>query len=118
MLDSLWTILGVALGAIGTWITVRQYVRALKKEWVDKLEAEKQKHADSQLKQYAAERDFKHLERHLEQHKQSIVMLQDELEEMKQNQVEMRTLLNASYNQVQIIAQSLASGHTGGWRPG
>ena len=87
------TLSGVLFGAVGMLIAVQQHIKALRKEWKSKLEEEKERHSQANVKAYAAQRDFQHLERHLGQHKEAIKMLEDELEEVKGNQIEMKTLL-------------------------
>lgn len=93
MIELLVTLSGVLFGAIGMLIAVQQHIRSLRKEWRKQLEDEKDRHAQANVKAYAAQRDFEHLERHLGQHKEAIELIQEEVEEMKGNQIEMRTLL-------------------------
>lgn len=116
MLQLIATISGIVFGVVGALIAVQQHVRTLKKEWKQQLEEEKNRHADANVKAYAAQREFEHLERHLGQSKEAIKLLQEEMEELRIQQIETRTLLTASYNQIQVIAQSLGTGTTSGWR--
>lgn len=116
MIQLIGTIASVVFGAVATLIAVQQHVRSLRKQWREQLDEEKKRHSDANVKAYAAQRDFEHLARHLEQHKQALALLQDEVETLKENQVEMKVLLNASFNQMQIIASNTGGGATGGWR--
>ena len=116
MIQLVATIAGILFGAVGMLIAVQQHIATLRREWKKQLEEEKQRHAEANVKSYAAQRDFEHLERHLGQHKEAIKLLQEEVEEMREKQVEMKTLLTASYNQIQLIAQNLSGGMSSGWR--
>ena len=118
MNDALPTLAGVLFGAIGCYLGVRTYTRDLKKEWQSKLQSEIDRNADSKVKAYAAERDFNHLKNNQEQLKLAVTDLQDDFEHLKDTQIEMRTLLNGSYNQLQIIAARFSENSTGWMKPG
>jgi uncharacterized protein HemX len=95
MIELIAALGGLIFGAVTVLITVQQHIRTLRKDWRTQLEDEKSRHADANVKAYAAQRDFQHLERHLGQHKEAIKLLQEELEEMKCNQVEIRTIVKS-----------------------
>lgn len=116
MMQWIGTVAGVLFGMITTMIVLQQHIRQLRKDWRERLDEEKNRHSEAQVKAYAAERDFQHLQRHLEQHKQAFLQLQEEVETLKENQIEMKVLLNANYNQMQVIAQNTGGSGTGGWR--
>lgn len=115
MNDAIPTLAGVLFGAIGCYLGVRNYTRELKKEWQAKLDNEINKNADSKVKAYAAERDFNHLKNNQEQFKEALRMLQDEFEDLRTTQIETKTLLTATYNQMQQIAMRFGEGSMG-WR--
>ena len=56
-------------------------MRQLEKEKKKAVEAEREKYADDRLKEYAAERDFGHIKRDLEQLQQNTSFLSEEFEE-------------------------------------
>lgn len=68
------TAITIGSAALGLWAHSRQ----LEKERRRVRHEEKQRYADSQLKEYASERDFNHLKRNIEQLKQNLVLLHKE----------------------------------------
>lgn len=117
MNDAFPTLAGVLFGAIGCYLGIRNYTRDLKKEWQAKLQAEIDRNSDSKVKAYAAERDFNHLKNNQEQLKLAVSDLQTEFEELKDSQIEMRTLMNASYTQLQILSSRVTEGSAGWMKP-
>ena len=115
MIELAATLCGLLFGAVATLLAVQQHIHTLKKNHQTRLEEEKQRHSQSEVKAYAAQRDFQHLERHLGQHKEAIRVMQEDVDRLEQNQIEMKTLLTASYNQIQILLQQSGHGVTGGY---
>ena len=114
MIELITPAIGIVFGAIGTWITIRTYVRQLKREWQLRWDEEVKRKAEGEVKAYAAERDFNHLKNNQEQLKLAVKEIEDEVRELSQILIEIRTSHNATYHRVENLAARFDS-NTGGW---
>lgn len=110
------TLAGLIFGSVGTLLTVRSHIRTLNKDWREKWETEMSRKAQAEVKEYAAQRDFQHLQKNQDQMKESIRMLQDETGEQSRTLVELQTTMKGLFNQVNMIAAKI-DGNTGGYMP-
>ncbi|WP_348251994.1 hypothetical protein [Leptolyngbya sp. FACHB-1515] len=108
------TFAGLLFGSIGTLLTVRNHVRQINKDWREKWEMEINRQSQAKVKEYAAQRDFEHLQRNQEQIKESIKLLQDDREHQNRSLVELETMVKALYHQTNAIAAKIDAS-TGGW---
>lgn len=74
---SITTVIAISSSALALWA----HRRELAKEKQRAFDAAKQKYSDAQLKEYAAQRDFGHIRRDLEQLKNNIAHLNQEADE-------------------------------------
>jgi hypothetical protein len=109
-------IAGVLFGAIGTFLAVITYVRALRKEWQQKYDRELERKAESEVKKFAAEREFAHLKRNHENLQQTLKVITEQIDEQERNLIEMKVSFTGMYHQIQHIAARL-DGATGGYAP-
>lgn len=114
MLGVVATVVGILGGIVGTLITLRSFIDQERKEVQANLEAERSKHAEARLKEYAAQRDFQHIQRNQDQMKEAIKLLQEETEEQGKVLIELKTLHQALYHRLESIAARV-DGSTGGW---
>ncbi|NJL23674.1 MAG: hypothetical protein HC895_27385 [Leptolyngbyaceae cyanobacterium SM1_3_5] len=108
------TFAGLLFGSVGTLLTVRNHVRQVNRDWREKWEAEIHRKAQAEVKEYAAQRDFAHLQKNYEQQKKAIEMLQEETDEQGRTLVEVQTTMKGMFHQVNAIAAKLDAS-TGGW---
>lgn len=108
------TLAGLLFGSIGTLLTVRNHVRTINKDWREKWETEMNRKAEATVKEYAAQRDFQHLQKNQEQMKKAIEMLQEDQTEQSRVIVEVQTTMKGLYHQVSAIAAKIDAS-TGGW---
>jgi GTP1/Obg family GTP-binding protein len=113
MIELIATITGIVFGALGMLIAAQQHVRSLRKEWLERLEEERNRHSDAKVKAYAAERDFEHLRRHHEQLKIAVGMLQEDLDKLKDSYIESKTIIAATYTQLQTLTNRFVEGSCG-----
>lgn len=114
MLDVAATLAGIAFGAIGAYLGLRSYVAQIKDNFQQQQEKLSNQNAESKLKEYAAQRDFAHLQRNYEQLNQGVVHHHDALEEVVKQLIEMRTLNLSIYHRLESLAARI-DGSTTGW---
>lgn len=108
------TLAGLLFGSIGTLLTVRNHVRTLNRDWRERWDAEINRKTQSELKAYAAQRDFEHLRKNQEQMKEAVKILQDETDEQSRTLVELRTTTTGLFHQISAIAAKIDA-NTGAW---
>lgn len=107
-------IAGVLFGAIGTFLAVITYVRALRKEWQQKYDREMERKAEAEVKKFAAEREFAHLKRNHENLQETLKVITEQIDEQERSLIEMKVSFAGMYHQLQHIAARL-DGSTGGY---
>ena len=114
MLDVVATLTGIAFGAIGAYLGLRSYVAQIKDNFQQQQEKLSNQNAESRLKEYAAQRDFAHLQRNYEQLHQGLNHHHDALEEVVKHMREIKNLQLSVYHRVESLAARI-DGSTGGW---
>lgn len=114
MLDIVATLAGIAFGAIGAYLGLRSYVAQLRDSFQQQQEKLVNQNTDAKLKEYAAQRDFAHLQRNYEQLHQGLNHHHDALEEVVKQMIEMKNLNLSIYHRVEALAARI-DGSTGGW---
>ncbi len=91
--DFVEKLLSASIGIVGTWLALRSFYERKHKEVLDR-------YADSQKKEYAAQRDFEHLRRNQEQMKESFRELDDELSKTREDMRELKGMLTTWTNRM------------------
>lgn len=115
MLGVIATICGIVFGMVAMSLSLRQHIRELRKDFERRLNEEMNRQSEAKVKEYAAKRDFEHLDRHQQQLKTVVVELQNELSEVEKKLVELEVIGKGSYNRIEQVAARLdANGITMG----
>ncbi|HEY9658781.1 MAG TPA: hypothetical protein V6C65_10045 [Allocoleopsis sp.] len=112
------SMIGRLLTVLTTLMAVQSHIRGLKREWQSRLQAEIDRNSDAKVKSYAAERDFGHLKNNQEQMREAIKLLQSEVEALKDTQIELKVMMNASYTQIQMLTARFSGDSSMGWTRG
>lgn len=107
MIEFIATICGISFGAIGTYLATAQHIKSLKQDFKLRLQEEMDKQAEARVKAYAAERDFNHLKNNQEQLKQSILLIQSEVDSIQDRQIEMSVIQRELHNIVQTFFRAV-----------
>lgn len=106
MIEVIATICGIGFGAIGTLIAAREHIKGIKQDFKLRLEEEMNRQTEAKVKAYAAERDFNHLRNNQEQLKVAVGLIQNEVDTIKDRQIEMTVIQRELYNSVQSLAKA------------
>lgn len=115
MIEVVGTILGIIFGMVAMSLSLRNHIRELRKDFERRLSEEMDRQTEAKVKEYAAKRDFEHLDRHQQQLKHTVELLQGEVSEMEKTLVELQVIGKGSYNRIEQVAARLdANGITMG----
>ena len=115
MLGIIATICGIIFGMVAMAVSLRNHIREIKKDFERRLAEEMSRQSEAKVKEYAAQRDFEHLDRHQEQLKLAVAELQDDFTEMEKKLLEMQIIGKGAYNRIEQVAARLdANGITMG----
>ncbi|MGJ3253825.1 MAG: hypothetical protein ACFE0J_22230 [Elainellaceae cyanobacterium] len=93
-LESLATLIGIIVGIVGTYLSMKTYYRNRRQEML-------QEFADKERKEYAAQRDFSHLQRNYQNLQISVDQLFKEIE-LRVDRVESRI------NRLNILTRAIS----------
>lgn len=113
MIEIIATLVGVLGGVIGTFLSVQGHMRQIRKDYQSRLDEEISRNAAAKVKEYAAERDFQHLQRHHEQLKLLVLDLQKESESLKDEVLELKVTSRGAFTRIEQIAAKLDTGTLG-----
>ncbi len=94
LIDFAEKLFSLTLGAIGTWLALRAFYERRHQETLNR-------HATSQQKEYAAQRDFEHLKRNQDQMKEALKVFDDELQATREDVKEIKGMLTAWFGKME-----------------